>query len=219
MDSRLYDLLMRLPVLCLSLWMGWHETASLRLYVIVHPFYGGDLPFLAGLLARLGVLVFLGFLLSFHVMRLKPLRKYEAWRPKLVALAGVSLIYLVPLLPRAKPDYVLDFAASLFTLTGSYLCLISISSLGRSISVMPEARALVTSGLYSRIRHPLYLSEFVAMIGLFLEFRSWQAALILAAVFFFQVKRMDWEEKILAEAFPEYSAYRLKTWRLLPGVY
>ena len=49
--------------------------------------------------------------------------------------------------------------------------------LGRSVSVMPEARRLVVQGLYRRIRHPLYLAEEIATIGCFLQFRSWQAAL------------------------------------------
>ena len=47
-------------------------------------------------------------------------------------------------------------------------------SVGRSVSVMPEARKLVTSGLYRHIRRPLYLVEEIGVLGLFLQFRSWQ---------------------------------------------
>jgi protein-S-isoprenylcysteine O-methyltransferase Ste14 len=84
---------------------------------------------------------------------------------------------------------------------------------------MPEARALVTDGLYGFIRHPLYMAELIALAGFFLQYRSWEAAIILAVMLFFQLKRMDWEEQILAEAFPEYESYRQQSWRLLPGVY
>ena len=51
--------------------------------------------------------------------------------------------------------------------------------LARSLSIMPEARKLVTTGLYARIRHPLYLAEDIALLGIALQFRSWQAAVVL----------------------------------------
>lgn len=219
LNFRVYDMAMRLPITCFSAWMCWREIMSLRMYVVAHPFFDGDPGFLAGLLARIGVLTFLGFLTSFHLLRRRPVRKYEGWVPKLHALLAAGLVYIVLLLPHAKPDYGLDMASSIFTLSGSYLCLVSIMSLGRSLSIMPEARALVTEGLYAYIRHPLYMAELVALVGLFLQYRSWAAATVLLIVLFFQLKRMDWEENILTEAFPEYASYRLNSWRLIPGIY
>jgi protein-S-isoprenylcysteine O-methyltransferase Ste14 len=84
---------------------------------------------------------------------------------------------------------------------------------------MPEARRLVTDGLYTYIRHPLYLGEFIAQTGIFLQFRSWPAAILLGTQFFFQFRRMCWEESILGQAFFEYAEYRENSWRLIPGVY
>ena len=40
--------------------------------------------------------------------------------------------------------------------------------LGKSFSVRPEARALVTTGLYSKFRNPIYLFGGVAYGGLFI---------------------------------------------------
>jgi protein-S-isoprenylcysteine O-methyltransferase Ste14 len=84
---------------------------------------------------------------------------------------------------------------------------------------MPEARRLVTAGIYSRIRHPLYFAEALATLGVLLQYRSVGAALLVAAQFAVQLWRMHEEEKVLAAQFPEYAIYRQRTARLLPGVY
>jgi protein-S-isoprenylcysteine O-methyltransferase Ste14 len=95
----------------------------------------------------------------------------------------------------------------------------AVMDLGRSLSVMPEARKLVISGLYGRIRHPLYLASEISTVGFYLQFRAWQTVPILMIHFYFQIRRMGWEESILAKAFPEYAEYKQRTWRLLPGIY
>jgi protein-S-isoprenylcysteine O-methyltransferase Ste14 len=69
------------------------------------------------------------------------------------------------------------------------------------------------------VRHPLYLAEELAIIGLAMQFFSWATALVLAVQIAFQLRRMHNEEAVLAESFPEYAAYRQRTARLLPGVY
>ena len=84
---------------------------------------------------------------------------------------------------------------------------------------MPEARRLVTSGLYGVMRHPLYLAEELATLGILLQFLSVWALLLCAAHIAFQLRRMHNEEMLLAQAFTEYEAYRTRTARLLPGVY
>jgi protein-S-isoprenylcysteine O-methyltransferase Ste14 len=44
--------------------------------------------------------------------------------------------------------------------------------LGRSFSVVPQARGLVRGGPYSFVRHPLYLAEEIALLGILLQFYS-----------------------------------------------
>ena len=43
--------------------------------------------------------------------------------------------------------------------------------------------------------------------------------LILVAQFGLQIMRMNYEEKVLREAFPEYDEYAKETARIIPGVY
>lgn len=213
------DAVMRLPIVSLNAYFLWREMGGLRGYVLAHPTIDGDIAFLAGLVARVSLVTFLFLLVAFHLTRRRPVRQFESWGPKVDAFLGTALIYLILLCPRATANTAIDFSASLFLIGGTYLCLLAVTSLGRSLSIMPEARKLVTDGLYRVVRHPLYLAELIANVGVFLQYRSWLAAAILIAVTFFLLRRMAWEERILTEAFPEYATYRQRTRRLVPGVY
>jgi protein-S-isoprenylcysteine O-methyltransferase Ste14 len=214
-----YDAFMRLPIVFLTLYFLWREFLGLAELVGAHPYWSFDGEFLGGLFSRLGIVVFLILLVAFHLGRHRPVAKFSDWKPKFSALLGMGLGYALFLLPRAQPDAAWDLAASFFLFVGNFMCVLSVSTLGRSLSIMPEARKLVTVGIYSKVRHPLYLSELVADIGIFMQFRSWWALLILIGVLYFQIQRMRWEEEILSRTFDEYEAYRARTWRLLPGVY
>ena len=95
----------------------------------------------------------------------------------------------------------------------------SIFCLGRSVSIMAEARRLVTHGPYARIRHPLYLGEEIVLLGITLEFISPWAVALLICQWAFQMRRMSYEELVLKGAFPEYETYMARTARLIPGFY
>jgi protein-S-isoprenylcysteine O-methyltransferase Ste14 len=85
--------------------------------------------------------------------------------------------------------------------------------LGRSFSVRPEAHALVTSGLYSRFRHPIYLFGTAAFVFVLLALQGWEALPVCALLVVVQVVRARREERVLAAAFgSEYAAYRASTW-------
>ena len=219
MHDRLYDAVMRLPIAGLTLYFLIREGGAVRDLVGGHPYFGGDWIFFMQVAARVAICLFLVVLVVLYLARLRPVRKYEQWLPKATALAGLLLIYLLLLFPRAEANPAWDALSASLLIFGNGLCVLAALDLGRSLSIMPEARRLVTAGLYRRIRHPLYLAEELAMVGVFLQFRSWQAAAILIVHFYFQLRRMHWEERILDAAFPDYAAYRQRSWRLVPGVY
>src|SRR5450759_5952335 len=56
----------------------------------------------------------------------------------------------------------------LFGLIGLAGVILSRYTLGRSFSVAPKATALVTSGIYSRIRNPIYVCGAIFLLGLVL---------------------------------------------------
>jgi protein-S-isoprenylcysteine O-methyltransferase Ste14 len=74
-------------------------------------------------------------------------------------------------------------AASALILVGNGFAVYVLTYLGRSFSILPESRRLVTSGPYQVVRHPLYFAEAVATLGVFIEFLSPLALLLFAAQF------------------------------------
>ncbi|HYB11386.1 MAG TPA: isoprenylcysteine carboxylmethyltransferase family protein [Alphaproteobacteria bacterium] len=154
------------------------------------------------------------------VIRLRPLRKSHGVWPRVSALVGGFLNFSLLLLPRIAD---LPIAAKLFSsalvISGNALAVAILFQLGRSFSIMPEARRLVTSGAYGIVRHPLYLAEFVATVGVGIQFMSAWAVAIVVTQFAFQIARMRNEERVLTSSFPEYDDYRRRTARLIPGIY
>jgi protein-S-isoprenylcysteine O-methyltransferase Ste14 len=104
-------------------------------------------------------------------------------------------------------------------LVGNALSVFVLTQLGRSFSVMAEARHLITSGVYRFVRHPLYLAEEVAALGVYMQFWSAWTTLLMLAHLVFQLRRMHNEETLLSEAFPNYLEYQKSTARFIPGLY
>jgi protein-S-isoprenylcysteine O-methyltransferase Ste14 len=92
----------------------------------------------------------------------------------------------------------------------------AVLSLGRCFGVLPEARGLVTTGAYRFVRHPVYLGELGAYLGLTLAAPG--LGNLLGAVVFVvaQHVRMGLEERALTEEFPDYREYAARTGRVLP---
>jgi protein-S-isoprenylcysteine O-methyltransferase Ste14 len=85
--------------------------------------------------------------------------------------------------------------------------------LGEAFSVRPEARQLVTTGFYAKLRHPIYAFGTMAFLLVLLAMYGWQALVIWAILIPVQVLRARREERVLAEAFgAEYEMYRRSTW-------
>ena len=82
-----------------------------------------------------------------------------------------------------------------------------------SFSVRPRAKALVTQGIYSRIRNPIYVFGMLWIAGLILAIgRPWWL-LILLVLAPMQMVRARKEARVLEEKFgEEYREYRRRTW-------
>jgi protein-S-isoprenylcysteine O-methyltransferase Ste14 len=153
------------------------------------------------------------------VVRLRPIARSRGIEPRLSALFGSFLASGVIFFPRVELPISAEILSILLVFAGNTLAAFALMQLGRSFSVMPEARRLVTSGLYGLIRHPLYLAEEVAVIGILLQYLSAWTVLLCIAHAAFQLRRMRNEEVVLTGAYPAYSVYCAQTARLLPGIY
>jgi protein-S-isoprenylcysteine O-methyltransferase Ste14 len=178
-----------------------------------------DAVFAINVAMRLSTILFLILIAASVVLRARPTEKARGAEPRLSALMGSFLIYTLPLFPRRELSPFAEIVSTLLILFGVASAAFVLSQLGRSFSLMAEARRLVTSGVYGFVRHPLYLVEELSAVGIVLQFLSYWTVLIFVAQIAFQLRRMRNEEAILAETFPEYAAYSARTARLIPGVY
>ncbi|HLI13333.1 MAG TPA: isoprenylcysteine carboxylmethyltransferase family protein [Alphaproteobacteria bacterium] len=177
-------------------------------------------PAIAKLLSLASLGSFMLLVAWLALVRLRPLAKSAGLAPRLAAFFGTVLPMIMFLFPvRANLSLAEDFTASIVTFAGTALALCILRQLGRSFSIMPEARRLVTTGAYAVVRHPLYWAEFVCCLGVFIRYASVAALVIMAAQVAFQLVRIGYEERVLRRVFPEYAAYSRRTARLIPGVY
>jgi protein-S-isoprenylcysteine O-methyltransferase Ste14 len=85
--------------------------------------------------------------------------------------------------------------------------------LGKSFSIKPEAHGLVTSGVYSKIRNPIYVFGTVMISGLVLVLQRPVLWIFVGIVIVGQTIRARREARVLEAAFGnDYREYRRKTW-------
>lgn len=82
----------------------------------------------------------------------------------------------------------------------------------------PRAESLTTSGLYSVVRHPLYLGNYLMWLGVALFTRAWWAPVIASLVFWLYYERIMFaEEEFLRREFGElYTSWAAVTPAFLP---
>lgn len=200
----------------LSLW--YLLTAAGQLHAILSgaPFT----PMLGALLSTVSIAAYTILLTWLMIVRYRPIAKARGWRPRFAAMAGTFLPLALVLLPAHRHlPLVIDLVSCSLAIAGTLCAVTILRHLDRSFSIMPEARRLVTGGAYAYLRHPLYLTEAVVTLAALIQFWSLVAVLIVALQFSCQFWRMDCEERVLRQAFPEYEGYSRKTSRLIPGLY
>ena len=93
------------------------------------------------------------------------------------------------------------------------LWMLARQQIGASFAVRAEAKKLVTHGLYSKIRHPIYIFGGLAFLGEFLALGWYIWTVVFLLINFSQYLRVRREEQVLSEAFgDEYRAYKAGTW-------
>ena len=94
--------------------------------------------------------------------------------------------------------------------------------LGRNWSahvVVKEDHALIRTGPYRHVRHPIYTGILLAMLGMAIAIGEWRTLVGFAfMVLSFAMKSRE-EESRMRETFPEYGEYERGTAALIPFVY
>jgi len=105
------------------------------------------------------------------------------------------------------------YIRTVLSVAGGSLVAVARYQLGKSFSVKPEAHELITRGLYSKIRNPIYGCGVVMFAGLLLVLQRPVLWIALVAMVIAQAIRARREAQVLEMAFGDaYREYRSKTW-------
>jgi protein-S-isoprenylcysteine O-methyltransferase Ste14 len=166
--------------------------------------------------ARISNALFLALVAATAVTRLRPISKAPGIQPRVSALLGTFLATSLALLPPAQLPPIWLALSSALVIIGTLLSFAVLRWLGKSFSIMAEARRLITNGPYALVRHPLYVCEEIALVGILIQVISPVALIIAVTHGLLQFQRVLNEEKLLRATFPEYESYAVCTPRLIP---
>jgi protein-S-isoprenylcysteine O-methyltransferase Ste14 len=131
----------------------------------------------------------------------------------LLAVTAVALAALTVFIVRGdRPWTPARIAGMAIALPSLVLFVTARLQLGSSFSIQAKAQKLVTTGVYARIRNPIYLFGGLLLAGLFLYFQPYLLLLFVVLVPM-QILRARKEEQVLAAKFgEEYQRYKARTW-------
>jgi protein-S-isoprenylcysteine O-methyltransferase Ste14 len=129
-----------------------------------------------------------------------------------IPIAVCALFFLAPLL-REQPWTPLRIAGAIVAVVGYGFLATARLQLGASFAVLPQAKGLVSQGLYSRIRNPMYVFVDMTVFGLILALNLPWLLLLLVPWAILQVRQAGRESKVLHDKFGQaYLDYRKQTW-------
>jgi protein-S-isoprenylcysteine O-methyltransferase Ste14 len=118
------------------------------------------------------------------------------------------------------------FVSTASKVAGAVLCVIglllmfsALASIRGAVQIAPEPRAdaqLVTSGIYRRLRHPIYSAILLLVVGLFLRKPTVAVGVAAAVIIAFLLMKVRVEEKLLLARYPQYADYKRHSWGLMP---
>jgi protein-S-isoprenylcysteine O-methyltransferase Ste14 len=130
----------------------------------------------------------------------------------LAQILAVGILFWI-LFSWDHPWNAMRFAGTALAVLGAFMLGAARYQLGDSFSLKPEARVLVTTGIYSKIRNPIYVAGMIMILGAILALQKPVLVLVLVAVVIGQTVRARREARVLEAAFGDaYREYRQKTW-------
>lgn len=145
--------------------------------------------------------------------------KYSRWGI-FAQFVGYSLLWQGQFWLR-RPTLMQSFVASCFLLVAVLIAWFAAASLGANLRIdaaLGRDHDLVCSGPYAEVRHPIYLSMLLLLIGTGLLFSTAPYMVPALAIFVAGTEiRIASEERLLASRFGEtYRNYRKSTWAYIP---
>lgn len=165
------------------------------------------------------LLCFYSLVVFLYFMRYTAKSTANSLIAKAIAVIASFLPFAIPFLGSPSDNSDIMLFANLVTIFGMVVSIYSLSALGRNFSIIPQARTLVQTGPYKLVRHPLYLGEFIGLMGIVLARFSVSVMTVFCLIIALQIYRALQEERLLASIFPEYESYSLNKARFIPGIF
>jgi len=203
--------------------IGWGalavaKSAYLVQQLLVGPQGASPLDYTTTVLQTASTTLFTGLLFLFFAVRKPVIGPRASVTDRLIAFTG-TILPMVPVAQRPDSQNPLMLLVSAFlVLLGIAIASVALLSLGRHFGISPEARGMVTTGLYRYVRHPIYLGEITVTLGATLATLSGATVLLFGLFCLIQYRRTALEERTLRAAFPDYADYQKRTHRIVPGL-
>jgi len=136
------------------------------------------------------------------------------WRKKLGFLAVPVVLLVFVFVGYQGHAWTSERIAGLVMAVAGFTCWgIAHVTLGESFAVRAEARRLITTGIYSRFRNPIYVFGSIGIAGFFLLIEQPRFLLAFILLIPLQLVRGRREARVLEEKFgDEYREYARHTW-------
>ena len=139
---------------------------------------------------------------------------------RLLVFAQFGLIIILALFPDSKSvNPQAEIAGTVLLFLGVILLFAGFRGLGKSLTANPvpvEAGALVTTGIYARLRHPIYTGLLVLTMGLVVSSGVWTQLIAWFGLLGLLIYKMRWEETLLNAKYKGYAAYKSRVPALFP---
>jgi protein-S-isoprenylcysteine O-methyltransferase Ste14 len=171
-----------------------------------------------GVVGAVLIAAFYSLMLWAYLNRSRASATSSHWRSHVAAVVATYLTLTFPILPAGRPSVGISIIGDALLLAGSAWSVWALRTLGRSFSILAQARAVVTTGPYRMVRHPLYFGEVVGALGVAVHVYSIWSAAVWVLLVVLQLYRSGHEERVLASRLPDYVTYQQTTKRMVPGL-
>jgi protein-S-isoprenylcysteine O-methyltransferase Ste14 len=139
---------------------------------------------------------------------------------RLLVFAQFGLIIILALFPDSKSvNPQAEIAGTVLLFLGVILLFAGFRGLGKSLTANPvpvDDGALVTTGIYARLRHPIYTGLLVLTMGLVVSSGVWTQLIPWFGLLGLLIYKMRWEETLLSAKHKGYAAYKSRVPALFP---
>jgi protein-S-isoprenylcysteine O-methyltransferase Ste14 len=162
--------------------------------------------------------------------------KPTRWRESIGSRASHTILLLAAIVLLTKPRWLPQMLSARFAPAGNLLPVLGAfvvatglgfaiwarAHLGRNwsgIITVKEGHALVRTGPYRIVRHPIYSGLLLALIGTAAAIGEWRGILAVTCALIGFLRKIQIEERRMGENFSEYAQYRQQTAALIPLLY